>query len=337
MPVRAELKPYATKLGFPDSETMGAIFAILFADDESARLAAALPGSVEELAQRIGWPEPRVKAVIEKLQRNGSIQRILSKGDYYRLYPAMIELRDSTVLSANASDELFRLWERLIVKEMPALVMAFQEMKLPPVMRVIPIEETVTPQNSILDIDSARKLFREAELITAIPCPCRTQARRVGRGDACPAPETAVCMQINGFAAATIDRGIGQQLTNAEALKRIGDAEDAGLVHQVRNNVKKDMFMCNCCACCCTGLFLIHKVGYKSAVAPSRFQVSLDKDLCIDCGLCVDRCQFHAIRVNGTIAVDLQSCYGCGNCVKACPAGALSFGEVRPESFVRVT
>jgi ferredoxin/DNA-binding Lrp family transcriptional regulator len=337
MPVREELKAYAAKLGFPDSATIGAIFAILYGDEASVKLAAALPGSITELAQKTGWPEAKVTSVIEKLKRTGSIQRILSKGDYYRLYPAMIELRDSTVLSPDAPGELFQLWEQLIVKEMPALVMAFQDMNLPPVMRVIPIEETLTAQNRILDVDSARKLFKEAELITAIPCPCRTQAKQVGRGKNCPAPESAVCMQINGFAAAIIDRGIGQQLTTAEALKRIGDAEDAGLVHQVRNNVKKDMFMCNCCACCCTGLYLLHDVGYKSAIAPSRFQVRFDANLCTDCGICVDRCQFRAIRMNGSVSIDPEKCYGCGNCVKTCPVNALALEEVRPESFIRIT
>lgn len=205
MPIREELKPYAAKLGFPDSETMSAIFAILYGDEDRVKLAAALPGSVAELALKTGWPEAKVKSVVEQLKQTGSIQRILSKGDYYCLYPAMIELRDSTVLSPGVPRELFQLWEQLIVKEMPKLVMAFQDLKLPPVMRVIPVEETLTSQNRILDIDSARKLFREAELITAIPCPCRTQAKQVGRGKNCPAPESAVCMQINGFAAAIID------------------------------------------------------------------------------------------------------------------------------------
>lgn len=40
MPVREELKSYAAKLGFPDSETMGAIFAILYDDEDSVKLAA---------------------------------------------------------------------------------------------------------------------------------------------------------------------------------------------------------------------------------------------------------------------------------------------------------
>ena len=54
MPIREEFKPYALKLGFPESETMGRIFEILFDDEESVRLAGALPGSVAELSDRTG-------------------------------------------------------------------------------------------------------------------------------------------------------------------------------------------------------------------------------------------------------------------------------------------
>lgn len=56
MPIRKELKPYALRLGFPESETLGGVFSILFDDDESVRLLQALPGSVQELSERTELP-----------------------------------------------------------------------------------------------------------------------------------------------------------------------------------------------------------------------------------------------------------------------------------------
>ncbi len=162
------------------------------------------------------------------------------------------------------------------------------------------------------------------------------QATKNGRGKDCPAPETAMCMQTDGFANAVVNRGVGETITRDEALKRIGDAEDAGLVHMARNNVKKDMFMCNCCSCCCVGLTYINQFGFAAA-ARSRFQVKHDPDVCSVCGECEDRCQFHAISVDGEVSVNMDKCYGCGNCVITCPEEALTLVEVRPKEHIRIT
>jgi len=336
MPIPDELKPYAQKLGFPDSETLAEIFSILFTDEATKILAAAMPGTAEELAQRTGIPQATLNKMLEDLTHRGVINHVIRKGGW-RLFPAMIELRDATVMHPDSPRKLTLLWERLIREEMPRLVPIMRDLKIPPMLRTVPIEETVSPKNRVLDVDSARKIFRDAALITAVPCPCRAQARVVGRSKECPAPETSMCMQTNGFAEAVIDRGIGERLTNAEALARIGDAEDAGLMHMVRNNVKDDMFMCNCCSCCCTGLFLINEIGYREAYAPSRFRVKLDEAACTGCGVCEGRCQLHAISVNDRASVDYDKCFGCGNCVLTCPAEALVLEEVRPVDFIRRT
>ncbi|MDT8274131.1 MAG: 4Fe-4S ferredoxin, partial [Desulfomonilia bacterium] len=273
MPIPSELQHYALKLGFPESETLGRILSILFEDGDSRRLAEAMPGSVAELSARTGFSEARVREVIAKLKHVGAVSRILSKGETYRLFPAMIELRDSTVITPECSPELFSLWEKLIMEDMPKLIPVLQQFNIPPMLRVIPVEETVESLNRVLDVDSARVLIRDADLITAIPCPCRTQSHMMGRGENCRAPKDVhLCMQINGFAEATLDRGLGERLTADEALRRITLAEEAGLVHTVRNNVKEDMFMCNCCSCCCTAMLMLKTFGYESAYAPSRFR-----------------------------------------------------------------
>jgi ferredoxin len=336
MPIPNELKDYAARLGFPTSETMGRIFSILFADGEALKLAAAMPGTAAELAGKTGIPQSRAETILKDLTRKGVVNHVVRKGSY-RLFPAMIELRDATIVVDDLPKELAHLWERLVRKEMPGLIPAFKELKVPPMLRAVPIEETVEPHGAVLDVDSARKIFTEAALITAIPCPCRTQAKAVGRSPDCPAPANSVCMQTNGFAEAVVDRGIGEWLTNAEALKRIGDAEDAGLVHLVRNNVKEDMFMCNCCSCCCTGLFMINELGYREAYARSRFVVKYDEGSCTGCGLCEERCQLHAITMEDMAVVDTDKCFGCGNCALVCPSGALTLGEARPVESIRRT
>lgn len=336
MPTPKVLEDYAARLGFPGSETLGRIFSILFDDEDDLAVIGAMPGTTAEIAGKTGLSEERVRRVTERLRTRGAIANPMNRPELNRLFPAMIELRDATVLWPEAPQELFELWEELVLKEMPRWIPMLEQLKVPPMVRVVPIERSVESQNTVLDADSARKIFRDAELITALPCPCRLQARRNNRSPGCPAPETSVCMQTNRFAEVVLSRGLGERLTNEEALRRIAEAEEAGLVHMVRNNIQKDMFMCNCCSCCCTGLFLVNQTGYREALAPSRFRVKLDADLCTGCGDCEERCQFHAITVDGTAVVDADKCYGCGNCVITCPEEALALEEVRPIEHIRV-
>jgi ferredoxin len=336
MRVPKVLEDYAAKLGFPKSETLGKILTILYDGEDDLRVLEALPGTAAEIAGKTGLPEERVRAVADRLFARGALAHPMKKPDLYRLFPAMIELRDATVLWPDAPQELFELWEELVLKEMPDLIPMLEKLKVPPMVRVVPIERSVDSRNRVLDADSARKIFRDAELITALPCACRMQARKNDRSPDCPAPESSVCMQTNAFAEVVLSRGLGERLTNEEALKRVAEAEEAGLVHMVRNNIQDDMFMCNCCSCCCTGLFLVNQTGYLDALAPSRFRVKHDADVCSGCGLCEDRCQFHAISVDEVAVVDVEKCYGCGNCVITCPDEALSLEEIRPLEHIRV-
>ncbi|NLY77065.1 MAG: 4Fe-4S dicluster domain-containing protein [Tissierellia bacterium] len=61
--------------------------------------------------------------------------------------------------------------------------------------------------------------------------------------------------------------------------------------------------------------------------------VEYNRDLCIDCKLCVDACPYDSItyseRLSRIIKCDL--CGGDPECVKLCPSGALEFKELDSE------
>ncbi len=331
------LKNYSATLGFPESKTMLRIFEILFDSEDMLKLVQALPGTPDQIAQKSGLSEDLVRELCNDLVRKGAIGSKMNNPDLYRLYPAMIELRDSSVLNPDCPQELFELWETIIRKEFPQLIPFAKQMNVQPITRIIPIEHSVEVQNTILDADSARKIFEDADLITVLPCACRLQAEKVGRrSNSCPAPKDAVCMQTNGFAQAVLKRNLGETITREDALRRVELAEEAGLMHMVRNNIKKDMFMCNCCSCCCTGLYLVRELDFPQGISPSRFSVKLDEDACSGCGLCEERCQVGAISVDDTAIINLDQCYGCGNCVIKCPEEALTLEEIRPIEHIRV-
>ena len=332
-----ELKGYAASIGFPSSETLVRIFEILYDEEDDLKIMKALnkPRTAPELAKKTGLTEERVKEIVDKLLSRGALTHKAKQPHIYRRFPAMIELRDASCLYPDASHELIELWDHLIQKEITVLIPFVKEFNIPPVVRVIPIEETVEVQNTVLDADSVRKIFREAKVVSVLPCVCRKIAKEMGRGKDCPAPEEAVCMQSNAFAEAALKTGVATKITNEEALHRIELAEKAGLVHMARNNIKEDMFVCNCCSCCCTGMFMVQQ-GYPQAIAPSRFQVKINEDTCTGCGTCIDRCQFGAISVDEVVSINLELCFGCGNCVYTCPEKALTLVEIHPLSHIRV-
>jgi heterodisulfide reductase subunit A-like polyferredoxin len=53
----------------------------------------------------------------------------------------------------------------------------------------------------------------------------------------------------------------------------------------------------------------------------------VDFDVCNGCNICVQRCQFGALKMNVTLDkanIDQMRCFGCGLCETACPRGAIS-------------
>ena len=53
-----------------------------------------------------------------------------------------------------------------------------------------------------------------------------------------------------------------------------------------------------------------------------KYQLKLDPDLCIDCGICKTVCP---MQLEGSEIAEKPDCIKCGRCVEACPKDALSF------------
>jgi ferredoxin len=63
----------------------------------------------------------------------------------------------------------------------------------------------------------------------------------------------------------------------------------------------------------------------------------VDPDECIGCDLCLDRCYFDAMSMDGDrelAVVDQENCMGCGLCQVVCPTDAIIMQEARPAAFV---
>ncbi|MCK7466981.1 MAG: hypothetical protein MZU91_01735 [Desulfosudis oleivorans] len=93
------MAPYAARLGFPDPRPWQGSWPYSSMTLTVSLLPGPLPGSVADMPAKTGLSEQRVSQVTHRLLHKGAISRVISKGQYYRLFPAMIELRDAVVIT----------------------------------------------------------------------------------------------------------------------------------------------------------------------------------------------------------------------------------------------
>ncbi len=125
-------------------------------------------------------------------------------------------------------------------------------------------------------------------------------------------------------------------LTQEEALGKLQEAADAGLVHTLGNHQREQQYICNCCTCSCGILRSISEMGIANAAARSAFVSVIDEDTCTACEICLEYCQFDALALNdaGIMSVEAMRCTGCGLCVVHCPDDAPHLVR-RPEDEIK--
>ncbi|MBN2259879.1 MAG: DUF362 domain-containing protein [Clostridiales bacterium] len=60
------------------------------------------------------------------------------------------------------------------------------------------------------------------------------------------------------------------------------------------------------------------KLAQHSGISPV-----VNENNCISCGLCIEKCDFNAITMDGTAVIDSGKCIGCAGCIAVCPEGAI--------------
>ncbi len=84
--------------------------------------------------------------------------------------------------------------------------------------------------------------------------------------------------------------------------------------------------ICNCDYPDCISIRFRLDYGIES-LAKSHYVAAVDYEKCNGCRICVQRCQFGAIKFETTVEkpnIDMYRCFGCGLCETACPTGAIT-------------
>ncbi|MBU4317196.1 MAG: 4Fe-4S binding protein [Proteobacteria bacterium] len=316
----------AESIGIKGSEIIPEMFAMI-ADEDEAKfvLAAAPPGTVEEIAQKAGIPLEKAEKMVRPLFLKGLLFKSKKPGEtrYYKIRN-YVQFHDGTVLSPDIPEgylALLREFEKTLVKDMQE---GRDQAGYTPFMRVVPINVTVDAKTQVLAMDDVEKMIQEANVIAVTACSCRTIH---------PVTEVPleVCMQLDKAAVYAIDRGTGRELSKEQAMEMLHMCEKEGLVHCVINTQSLGYMICNCDNQSCSN-WPGDKKYAKTFAAPSRFLAVVDSENCSACDACIDRCYFYAISMGGkgdTAQVDEDRCMGCGLCAVTCPEDAITMKEVR--------
>lgn len=280
---------------------------------EEAHLAAQLRGEMEtadSIAERLGTSAAEVRRGGMALVRRGLAWFDREGGrPRFRLAPFVVGLYEAQL--ERMDPELAHLFEHWLADGGAAGLMKYD----PAFQRVVPARGSL-PTELILPYDDVKAMLEEAASFQVRDCICRVQRRGVGKG--CEYP-LDVCLYFS-----TTGHPSGQEgLSREEALAVLDRAEAAGLVHSVSNVARGVWFVCNCCGCCCAILRGINEFGLEHSIARANYYAEIETDACTGCGICLDRCQVHAISTSSGVAVvDRARCIGCGLCVTGCPSEA---------------
>ena len=315
--------------GFPPTED-GAelrLLAKLFSEEEAA-LAAQLRLTLEtpaQIADRIGGDSKTLRKQLKNMARRGLIAAGRAEGGLgYGLLPFAVGIYEMQFHTIDA--ELAQLFEDYYQRAFGQAVTM-----QPALTRVIPVGESVPMDVEVQPFESATAIVSSARAWGVVDCICRTQQALIG--NPCEHP-LDVCMLLNETPGVFERSSTVRSLTREEALATLRRAADAGLVHSVSNNQQGLWFICNCCTCSCAVLRGMADLGIANIIARSAFVNQVNEDLCVACGLCVDRCQFEALSLEDVVRVDEIRCVGCGVCVPACPEEALSLVRRPPEQVL---
>ncbi|HQU33338.1 MAG: hypothetical protein B7Z68_10375 [Acidobacteria bacterium 21-70-11] len=306
--------------GFPSAES-GVELRILekIFSPEDAEMALHLlpiPETVETISRRVAQPAETLRTVLDGMAERGQILVVRQDGDrLFMLAPFVIGIYEFQLNRMDA--ELAALCEEYV----PTLLRTVGGHK-PALARVVPVNAHIDAHATILRTDSLREMLSHARSFRVAPCICRREQALLGS----PCRHTSeTCLAFSNLENAYEDMpSWGRTIGRDEAFAVLDLAEREGLVHSTYNVQRDQMFVCNCCACCCGFLRGVKEFGAPHLLVRSNYAAAIAANDCSGCGECATRCPMDAIvaRDDGYAVTDAR-CIGCGVCTVACPTAAI--------------
>lgn len=304
---------------------------------EEAALAGQMSRTYETLdaiSDRLGLPETSVKPLLKSLLPRGLIRRKHVEGlAMYRLGPFLVGWYEAMMGRLHHDREFAELFEQYLKEGGGDRILAPR----PGLLGVVPVRGSLKPEQlqGHEDIDAH---FARHERFSVIDCVCRLERNLVG-GD-CTMP-----MKCCGFTGLPPHTPLSENVLDREqAIALFGKLEEEGLIHLgfygFTSSAESPQFVgcCNCCGDCCGVLRGTNDLGLAEGPQRSNHRAVIDRDSCIACGNCIERCQVNAITedADGMPELNRDRCIGCGSCVIGCAGEAIELVPVSPEEYFEV-
>jgi ferredoxin len=292
--------------------------------------------TVEELATRIGMDKTRVKEILVKLLPRALVRRrIKDRQEQYRLGPFILGWYETLMHGQMRNDiEFTTLFEQYMKEGGGDRIMSPR----PGILGVVPVRGSLKPE-LLQPYDDIDAHFARHERFWVDDCICRIERNLLGSKCSMPVKRC-------GFQGLPPQTLLSEHVLDREqALKLFTQLEDEGHVHTgfygFSSGAKSPQFVgcCNCCGDCCAILRAVNEWGQAEGPQRSNYRAVLKEENCIACGgVCVERCQMHAITLDtkGIAVIKRERCIGCGLCVIKCPGDAIELVPVSKEEWFDV-
>jgi len=304
---------------------------------QEAVIACAMPlgwSTLEDIAENLETADlGHLDSRLETMADKGLIVLKSENGkklyQFLPLIPGVIEFQ----LMKGTIDERSKKIALLLKAYSKAIKIAYSSAERPKLekaapARKIPVDKIVSSWAVILPYKEIKQTILDEDYISAGTCMCRLQGALMDKP--CTKPGNN-CMLFGETARFAVEHGFSKALTKDEAVKRLDEAEKAGLIHQYSDIPGHNYrLLCHCCKCHCAIIYGANKSPVPSQAVTARYLISIDDDACTGCESCLERCEMEALKmVGGKLTRDEKRCIGCGLCMYVCPTDALSTG-LRP-------
>ncbi len=288
--------------------------------EEEADLASRMKlmgETVDEMALRLNMELTALTPLLERMAKKGQIRAWNSStGRRYALLPFAVGIYEEQL--GRMDSEFARLIEGYFMKGKGTGLFDTE----PAIFKVIPVNKAIQSEVEIKPYQIAENMIENAKSWGLRECICKKQQALLE--NPCKYP-TSVCIIFARKENAFDESELTKPITKDEALQKLRESEEAGLVHCTMNVQQGHNYICNCCTCCCNVLRGVSLSDQPHAFVKSDYLISIDEDLCSGCGTCVERCQFDALSIPEDVAVaNIERCIGCGVCTVTCPENAMS-------------
>lgn len=307
---------------------------------EEADVVVKMPyvlSTADRIAGITGVEKTRLQGILDTLSNKGLLLDLYNEknGQYYFMpSPVLIGLFEFTMMRTGKSEEgkeYAKLFQDYLSSFYPA---NFSQHEQVSILRVIPIEETVKPEDHIafMDYEKASALIEGSNKFALGICSCRNEKFHNGEKK-CDAPLDN-CSAFGIGADYLIRHNMGREVSRSEMIDNFARSRDLGLVFSADNTKKNPMVICQCCKCCCNYLAGANKFGFINSVVTSNFIASVDEVKCTGCGKCVKVCPVNAVSLVSAndplkkkkmkATIDQGICVGCGVCAFKCSSKAMA-------------